>query len=92
MPDGYVTFHRQVLKDSDVPKWSGSETCLTELYISSKGNIEDEQSLLQVVFATLYPPQVQWFTCLLDSVILSSHSCEISDSYENFAALNLAVP
>lgn len=59
MPDGYVTFHRQVLKDSDVPKWSGSETCLTELYISSKGNIEDEQSLLQVVFATLYPPQVQ---------------------------------
>lgn len=56
VPTGKVTFHRQVIKDSDVPKWSESQKQLPELHVASKGWIEDEEGLLQVCLTSTVQP------------------------------------
>ncbi len=51
MPEGTVTFARQVLVDP--PQWDGSQSRFTKLHVSSVGTIEDEgHGMLQVHVGT----------------------------------------
>ena len=47
MPEGVVTFHRQVL--ATPPQWEKSSSLLSRLHVDSEGTIEDDgQGMLQV--------------------------------------------
>ncbi len=49
MPEGVLTFQRQVLEDP--PTWGSSQTLLTKLHVTSQGTIEDNgHGMLQVYF------------------------------------------
>jgi len=48
VPDGYISFHRQVL--SSIPDWLTSDNNICDLHIAI-GNIEDAHGLIQVDFA-----------------------------------------
>ncbi|KAK3760693.1 hypothetical protein RRG08_010666 [Elysia crispata] len=55
MPTGIITFTRHVLHQDLVPKWDESTVKLTDLYVSSEGNIEDDGAgMLQADFANKY--------------------------------------
>ena len=50
VPTGNVTFHRQVIKKEDLPRWEKSSAPLRNLHVSSTGNIEDDGlGMLQVI-------------------------------------------
>lgn len=52
-PRGLVTFERHCLKNTDIPKWRGSQELLPKLYVASDGTIEnDGTGMLQVDFAS----------------------------------------
>ena len=52
MPEGVVTFHRQVL--ATPPQWEKSSSLLSHLHVDSEGTIEDDgHGMLQVLLACI---------------------------------------
>ncbi|XP_053267230.1 poly(ADP-ribose) glycohydrolase [Pleuronectes platessa] len=52
-PQGLVTFERRCLRDSELPSWRSCDEKLSNLYVTSKGNIEANcAGMLQVDFAS----------------------------------------
>lgn len=55
MPTGVITFTRHVLPAGAAPRWDECSLKLTDLYVSSKGNIEDDgKGMLQADFANKF--------------------------------------
>ena len=48
VPDGKVTYRRQCIKNDDHFNWSLSNKTFTKLHVSSEGEIESEDGMLQV--------------------------------------------
>ncbi|KAI0212169.1 Poly(ADP-ribose) glycohydrolase [Lamellibrachia satsuma] len=55
MPQGNLTYSRQVLKHHEFPKWEKCQNVFPQLHVSSGGTIEDDGcGMLQVDFANKY--------------------------------------
>ncbi|CAH1794556.1 unnamed protein product [Owenia fusiformis] len=55
MPQGTITFRRQVIDHNKCPNWASSDKPLTRLHVTSKGTIEDDgKGMLQVDFANKF--------------------------------------